>query len=267
MIKQIIHISDIHIRTTQLHELYRKQFQTFLDEAKEKLLSYSYDEIRFVITGDIFHQKITVSNEQTLLTSWFFNEITKIGKLVIIPGNHDFLENNISRIDSITPIVELLQNNNITYYKDKGVYSDDNIKWVVYSLYQHNEKPEFKKELGYKYVGLFHDPIQGMSTDMGYMFDNAYDKLNFIGCDIVLCGDIHKRTVLELLDGTKIVMIGSFLQNNFGETIKHHGYGMYDVNKNEYTFHDLPNEQPYLHFKITDIENIENGKEILLNLG
>lgn len=267
MIKQIIHISDIHIRTTQLHELYRKQFQTFLDEAKEKLLSYSYDEIRFVITGDIFHQKITVSNEQTLLTSWFFNEITKIGKLVIIPGNHDFLENNISRVDSITPIVELLQNSNIIFYKEKGVYDDDNVKWVVYSLYQHNEKPDFVKEEGYTYVGLFHDPIQGMSTDMGYMFDNVYDKLNFIGCDIVMCGDIHKRSVLELSDGTKIVMIGSFLQNNFGESIKHHGYGMYDVQKNDYTFYDLPNDQPYLHFKITDIEDIENGKEELLNLG
>lgn len=267
MVKQIIHISDIHIRTTQLHDLYRKQFQTFLDEVKEKLSSYKYDEIRFVITGDIFHQKITVSNEQTLLTSWFFTEITKIGKLVIIPGNHDFLENNILRIDSITPIVELLQNTNITYYKDKGVYDDDNIRWVVYSLYQHNEKPEFTKEDGFTYVGLFHDPIQGMSTDMGYSFDNSYDKLNFVGCDVILCGDIHLRQSFVLPSGAKGVMIGSMIQQNFGESIKHHGYGMYDVENNDYSFHDLPNDQPYLHFKITDVEDIENGKETLLNLG
>ncbi len=198
MIKQIIHLSDIHIRTNQLHELYRKQFQTFLDDVKGKLKQYSFNEIRFVITGDLFHQKITISNEQLLLSSWFFNEITKIGKLVIIPGNHDFLENNISRVDSITPLVELLKNPNICYYKDKGVYDDENIKWVVYSLYQHNERPEFKKEEGFKYVGLFHDPIQGMTTDMGYSFDDAYDKLNFFGCDIVLCGDIHKRNVITI---------------------------------------------------------------------
>ena len=252
MIKVIIHISDIHIRTNQLHDLYRRQFQIFLDDIKVKLKDFTHDEIRIVITGDIFHQKITISNEQTLLTSWFFSEITKIGRLVIIPGNHDFLENNIQRIDSITPIVELLSNPYINYYKDGGVFTDENIKWVVYSLYQHNEKPKFIKEKGFTYIGLFHDPIQGMSTDLGFIFDNGYDKLNFVGTDITMCGDIHKREVLELSDGTKIVMIGSFLQTSFGETIKHHGYGLYDVINNNYTFHDLPNEQPYLHFRIVN---------------
>ncbi len=267
MVKVIIHLSDVHIRTNQLHELYRTQFQVFIDDVKDKVKHYSFNEIRFVITGDLFHQKITISNEQLLLSSWFFNEITKIGKLVIIPGNHDFLENNISRVDSITPLVELLKNINISYYKDKGVYDDENIKWVVYSLYQHNEKPDFTKEEGFKYVGLFHDPIQGMSTDLGFMFDNAYDTLNFIGCNVVMCGDIHKRSRVDLSDGTKVIMIGSFLQNSFGETVKHHGYGMYDVLTDNYTFHDLPNEQPYLHFKIIDIKDIEDEKEVLLNLG
>ena len=170
MIKKIIHISDIHIKTNQLHDLYRIQFQRFLDDVKKNVSDYSYDEIRFVITGDIFHQKITISNEQILLSSWFFTEITRIGKLVMIPGNHDFLENNMDRIDSITPIVELLNNQNIFFYKDSGVYDDDDIRWVVYSLYNHNQKPQYVKDGGYKYVGLFHDPVQGLSTDMGFFF-------------------------------------------------------------------------------------------------
>jgi DNA repair exonuclease SbcCD nuclease subunit len=204
MIKQIVHLSDIHIRTTQFHDLYKNQFNSLIEELKIKLSKYEYEEIRIVLTGDIFHQKITVSNEQTLLASWFFSELAKIGKLIILPGNHDFLENNITRIDSITPIVELLRNENITYFKNMGVYDDENIKWVVYSLYNHNEKTNFVKEEAYTYVGLFHDPIQGMTTDMGYMFDTAYDKLNFIGCDIVLCGDIHKRNVLIIEDVMEI---------------------------------------------------------------
>ena len=62
-------------------------------------------------------------------------------------------------------------------------------------------------------------------------------------------------------------MIGSLIQQGYGESLKHHGYGMYDVQKDNYTFHDLINEQPYLHFKITDIKDIEDEKEILLNLG
>lgn len=198
MIKKIIHISDLHIRTFQLHELYKNQFIRLLDNIKEKISGYyDHNEIRVVITGDIAHQKINISNEQVMLTSWLLNELTKISKVIIIPGNHDFLENNTDRLDSISPIVELLNNPDIIYYKDSGVYDDENIKWVVYSLYQHNKKPVFDKEDGF-YIGLFHGPIQGFSTDLGYQFDDAYDKVNFYGCDIVLCGDIHKRAVVNL---------------------------------------------------------------------
>jgi len=42
---------------------------------------------------------------------------------------------------------------------------------------------------------------------------------------------------------------------------------VYDLPSDEYTFHDLQNEKPFLHFKITDITDIENEKEELLNLG
>lgn len=266
MIKKIIHIADLHIRTYQMHDLYRKQFEILIDELQIELLGLSNDEVRVVIAGDIAHQKINISNEQLMLTSWFVNELSKLGKVIIIPGNHDFLENNTQRLDSITPIVELLNNPNITYYKDMGVYEDDNVKWVVYSLYQHNQRPEFIKGKGL-YVGLFHGPIQGLSTDMGFEFEDAYDKLNFVDLDILLCGDIHKRQTFMLPNGGKGVMIGSVIQQNFGETVNHHGYGIYNVEENDYKFYDLKNEQPFLHFSISDIKDIENEKETDLNLG
>lgn len=267
MIKKIIHIADIHIRTIQLHDLYKKQFETFIYEVQKQTKDYTTEEIRIVIAGDIAHQKINISNEQIVLTSWFLNELTKYGRVVIIPGNHDFLENNTQRLDSIGPIVDLLNNHNISYYKNMGVYSDDNINWVVYSLYQHNNKPTYEKEDDKFYVGLFHGPIQGLSTDLGYTFEDAYDKLNFVGLDLLLCGDIHKRQTFKLPEGGKAIMVGSLIQQNFGETIKHHGYGVYEVEDDEYTFYDLPNEQPFMHFSISDIKDIENEKEELLNLG
>lgn len=268
MIKKIIHIADIHIRTIQLHELYKKQFELLLSELKEITNDYNYDEIRVVIAGDLAHQKINISNEQLMLTSWFINQLVeKIGKVVIIPGNHDFLENNTQRLDTITPIVELLDNDNILYYKDGGVYNDENINWVVYSLYEHNKRPEFTKEEGQFYVGLFHGPIQGLSTDLGFEFEDAYDRLNFVDLDLLLCGDIHKRQQFILPNGGKAVMVGSLIQQNFGETVKHHGFGVYDIKTDDYTFYDLPNESPFLHFKITDITDIDNEKEELINAG
>jgi DNA repair exonuclease SbcCD nuclease subunit len=272
MIKKIIHIADLHIRTIQMHELYKEQFETLIDEIREHNIVWrqegiQYEEIRIVVAGDIAHQKINISNEQLLLTSWFLKELSKYGKVVIIPGNHDFLENNTQRMDSITPVVQLLDDPTIVYYKDSGDYIDENIQWVVYSLYQHNARPEFTKNDTKLTVGLFHGPIQGLSTDLGFEFEDAYDRLNFVDLDLLLCGDIHKRQQWDLPNGGKAVMIGSLIQQNFGETIKHHGYGIYDVNTKDYTFHDLPNDQPFMHFKITDINDIENEQEELINLG
>jgi DNA repair exonuclease SbcCD nuclease subunit len=265
MIKKIVHLSDIHIRNNQLHDLYKKQFKEFLDDAQIQLLGHTPDEIRIVITGDIFHQKITVSNEQILLASWFLTELTKIGKVIIIPGNHDFLENNVDRMDTITPIVELLNNPEIRYYKDSGAYDDGSVEWIVYSLYQHNQRPEFTKRTDKFQVGLFHGPIQGMSTDLGFTFDDAYDRLNFVDLDLLLCGDIHLRQVFELPSKGQAVMIGSLIQQNFGENIKNHGYGIFDMETKKYSFHDLENKQPFLHFRINDIKDIETESEHLVN--
>jgi DNA repair exonuclease SbcCD nuclease subunit len=269
MVKKLIHIADLHIRTFQLHDLYKTQFNRLITELKNEVSGLNYDEVRVVIAGDVAHQKINISNEQMMLTSWFLNQLVEnIGKLVIIPGNHDFLENNTQRLDSITPIVELLGNENISYYKDSGVYKDDNINWVVYSLYQHNQRPEFGKSIdGEINVGLFHGVVQGMSTDMGFQFEDGYDRLNFVDLDVLLCGDIHKRQQFKLPNGGKGIMVGSLIQQNFGETVKHHGYGVYDVLNDDYKFIDLENEQPFLHFLIKDIKDIENEKEELLNIG
>jgi hypothetical protein len=65
----------------------------------------------------------------------------------------------------------------------------------------------------------------------------------------------------------KIVQVGSLVQQNFGETIKHHGFGIYHVDTNTYEFCDIENDSPFMHFEISDIKDIEDDKEILLNLG
>ena len=50
-------MADLHIRTFQLHELYKRQFELFLEDVKKQVSGYDYDEIRVVIAGDIAHQK------------------------------------------------------------------------------------------------------------------------------------------------------------------------------------------------------------------
>jgi hypothetical protein len=72
---------------------------------------------------------------------------------------------------------------------------------------------------------------------------------------------------IKMVKKIPIIQCGSLIQQNFGETVKHHGYGIYDVETNEYEFHDLQNDEPFLHFSISDINDIIDEKEIHLNLG
>ena len=171
----------------------------------------------------------------------------------------------MDRLHALTPIIDSLKNENIVYYKDRGVYEDENVSWCVYSQFQGNIPPDITEAKGHK-IGLFHDPVQGLTTDLGYDFgDHAYDVDKFRGLDIVLCGDVHKRSVFKIPNGKKGVMVGSVIQQNFGESVTNHGFGIYDIETDEYSFVDIHNPRPFLSFKITDISDIEHGKEVHLN--
>lgn len=62
MIKKIVHLADLHIRTFYHHDLYRLQFNDLIDKLRIELLGVSFEETRIVIVGDIAHQKINISN-------------------------------------------------------------------------------------------------------------------------------------------------------------------------------------------------------------
>ena len=259
MIKRLIHFSDYHLRLFKDHDLYKKITEQALSEWK------SLEPDRIVFTGDLVHSKNQLTPELIEFVRWLLIECSKIAKTILIAGNHDFLTSNLERLDSLTPIISSLNNPNIVYYRDRGVYEDGNVSWCVYSQFQGNIPPEIDTAKGYK-VGLFHGPINGLKTDLGFDFgEEAYDTKKFSGLDIVLCGDIHKRAVFEIPNGKKGVMIGSTIQNNMGESISNHGYGVYDVETDDYQFVDLPNPKPFLKFHINSFDNLVEGSERLVN--
>lgn len=209
MIKKIVHLADIHIRTMRLHDEYKEVFVTLLGQVTELLKDYERDEIRIVIAGDLVHQKIVISNEQLLLGTWFLRKLEEIAPLIIIAGNHDLLENNKDRMDSITPMVQFLPDANINYFKESKCYLDGNVVWCVYSIFEENERPDIESarlQFGddKTYIGLFHGPLIGSSTDIGYVIDHGYNLEIFNGCDIVMCGDIHKRATLNFKENKEI---------------------------------------------------------------
>lgn len=258
MINKIVHFSDLHIRLFKDHDLYK----SILIDALNQWKNIAPD--RIVFTGDLVHSKNQMTPELIEFVAWVLTECSKISKTIVIIGNHDFLENNMSRLDALTPIIESLQNENVVYLKNRGVYKDQNINWCVYSLMDHNIPPDIEKN-GKVNIGLFHGPVQGLTTDIGYKFDEGFDINKFAGCDLVLCGDIHKRQTFTIPGNKKAYMIGSTVQQNFGETVRKHGYGIYTVDKDEYEYVDLINPKPFLSFKIESIDDLVDGKERLLN--
>jgi len=190
MIKKIVHFSDLHVRLFKDHDLYRRILTDMLNQFKK------INPDRIVFTGDLVHSKNQMTPELVEFIAWVLTECSKIAKTIVIIGNHDYLENNDSRLDALTPVIDSLKNDNIVYLKNRGVYEDENVNWCVYSLVQHNIPPEIPQN-GKVNIGLFHGPIQGLKTDLGYSFgEESFDSSKFNGLEITLCGDIHKRQII-----------------------------------------------------------------------
>ena len=246
MVNKIVHFSDLHIRLFKDHDLYRNIMTNMLNQFQE------VKPDRIVFTGDLVHSKNQMTPELIEMVSWVLTECSKIAKTILIIGNHDFLENNMSRLDALTPIIDSLKNQSIIYYKNRGVFPDDNVQ------------PEIPNSQNVK-IGLFHGPVVGLTTDVGYKFEDGFDTSRFAGCDLVLCGDIHKRQVFDIPGNKRAYMVGSTIQQNFGETVRKHGYGIYDVSQDKYEFVDLENPKPFLVFKIKSIDDLVDGTEQLVN--
>lgn len=270
MVKKIIHLADVHIRNYRLHDEYKDVFKTLIKDIKNLVSSYEKNEVRIVIAGDLVHQKIVISNEQLVLGTLFLKRLEEIAPVIIIAGNHDLLENNKDRMDSITPMVNFLPNTDINYFKESKCYLDENIVWCVYSIFEGNKRPnieEARVEFGddKTYIGLFHAPIINAKSDLGYEFDHGSELKIFEGLDMAMLGDIHKRQTFNH-NGVIIAYPSSLIQQNFGENITKHGFLLWDVETKTFTEHDVENKYPYYQFKITSLDDLENNNETLINL-
>jgi len=276
-ITKVIHLADIHIRNFQRHQEYKEVITEFLKQAKEIVDENGKESTRICIVGDLVHSKITVSNEQNQLLSWFLRECDKICKTIIISGNHDFLENNKDRVDSLTPIVQMLELPNIIYldmelgYKG-GFYEDENIMWSLFSVFDNHTPIDIKlKKIEYSdkiFLSLFHGMTIGLKNESGFMFEHGKSLEMFDGSDAVLCGDVHLRQEQDY-NGIKIVQPGSLIQQNFGETVNSgHGFliwDLFDTTDITYEEHDISSDYGYYKFRINSLEDLNENVEEFVN--
>jgi DNA repair exonuclease SbcCD ATPase subunit/DNA repair exonuclease SbcCD nuclease subunit len=231
---KLAQISDIHIRGQQRHEEYKKAFDLLF----EQLLSNNVNAI--ICTGDIFHTKTeNITPEVITLMVWFFNKLAEIAPTHIILGNHDGNLKNANRQDTISPIIDAINNPFVKLYKKSGNYpliiqvnnSVIEAGWLnIFSLF---DKENYNKvypvsKKNFFNIALYHGAVNGCYTDGNFqMVDCDTDVSFFEDYDLVMLGDIHKKQFLgyrntagfEVEKSLKpwIGYPGSLIQQNYGE--------------------------------------------------
>ena len=198
----ILHIADIHIRNLKRHEEYRNVFQKVYDVCRKKVEENKNTII--YLAGDIVHAKTDMTPELVDLVTEFLDTLSRIAPTILIAGNHDCNLNNMSRMDALSPIVSLINDdfNNLFYLKETGVYELENVDFVVNSVYENPENFILAKDVnsGNKTkIVLYHGPVDRAATDAGVLMKHNQVKVEmFDGFDYGLFGDIHKFQYLDV---------------------------------------------------------------------
>lgn len=274
MIEKIIHMADLHLpqETTET-----RPYDKMIDKLIETVITQieTPENTRIVIVGDIFHNKIRTTNEAKTLFHHLLNYLDKICPTYIVAGNHDMLQNNRDRMDSITPTFGIDGvYSNVTYldktleYKS-GLIQDDNVIFALYSMFEDFTKPEMGNirvdNPDKRIIGLYHGDIAGSVTDLGRMSDSGIDTEWFKDCDCVMAGHIHRFQEIKK-NGVPIVYPGSVFQQDFGENTTGHGFAVWNLGDMTYKHVEVENVYRMFKFSANSYEDVENDCEKLLNL-
>ena len=198
MITKIFCLADIHIPNNEEQRPYSEMLKQAIAEVYKQTKELNKDEFRIVVAGDVFHNKIRTSNEAIETFHMMLNYLNAIGKTYIIAGNHDMLENNLDRLDSISPTFGIKDVYPNIIYLDKeldyksGLYEDENITFALYSIFDSFNRPYGIDKCKNTVVGLYHGDVAGSVTDSGRCSENGINPLLFNGCKVVIAGHIHK---------------------------------------------------------------------------
>ena len=245
---KIYHISDVHIRTLKRHREYRHVFENMFNHINQTKTENSIA----VVTGDIVHSKLDMSPELIRMLTDFFRGFN-IPTIVIL-GNHDMNLNNLYREDALSPVLDMIKNDNIVFIKDNGVFDFAGITWnhmavdVEPAQYVNGNDIETDNIK----IALHHGAVHNAKTDIGYEISNEHVTTElFNGHDMTLLGDIHKPA--QFLTDT-IAYPGSLIQQNHGEALDH-GILIWDVKTQKADFVEIHNDYGYVTIE-TDGPNI-----------
>ena len=274
MISKILQIADIHIPNDCSKRPYDKMLNSFLRQLYvNEIQGHNESEIRIVLCGDTFRNKDRTTNEAKAMFHSMLNYLNEMCRTYIFAGNHDMLENNHDKMDSINPTFEIENVYENVVYLDKyldfksGYLEDDNVIWTLFSMHDNFAPANVEHSMypDHKIVGLYHGDVKGAVTDVGRMCDSGIDTSLFAECDCVMAGHIHKFQELKK-NGVPIVYAGSLFQQDEGENTTGHGYVVWDMETMTYKHVEVENDYRIFKFKADSYETFENDVEELINL-
>ena len=274
----IVHLADIHIPNNLEKEFYQDEYSNVLNNLDIDLKNRFHIKRRttcIVIAGDIFDMDHGLGNKlhpnAIALFKNFIKNISKRGTLVLISGNHD---NNITHQDNDGKVIDILSSvindtdnvgKDIFYLKDTGIYKLGNLLLYHTSVFDIDKTEKYEdrlkflqnriddnklKHIGLLHIGLLHCGVDGQSLQNGFIMKGcAYKICDLDKYDICCLGDTHKQQFL----GSKknIGYPNSLVQQNQGESLKEHGYILWDLETLEGTFYEIPNEYGYVTVDLT----------------
>jgi DNA repair exonuclease SbcCD ATPase subunit/DNA repair exonuclease SbcCD nuclease subunit len=269
MYDTIIHISDIHIRRgAGRYQEYLNVFENFKQYLKKNHKIQQNSAI-IVITGDIFHDKGLTDGYSLSLFYKLLSIAGSSAPTIIISGNHDMKQDDESNPDIIELLTKKIDDENIFYLKDSGIYEFDNIGIGLQNIQDVVDRgnttglnkdispfplPEFSSSVTYK-IALCHVAIDEVC---GYYRDKSLISLkHFDGYDYILLGDIHKRQY-----GTSWGYSGSLIQQNFGEAINHGGL-LWDLDNRCVKPFDIMNHVAFLTLNLKNDIYYMSGDKVL----
>jgi DNA repair exonuclease SbcCD ATPase subunit/DNA repair exonuclease SbcCD nuclease subunit len=273
--KYIIHLSDIHIRLNYRHLEYRDVFKNLYYEIDK--LRLSFNEALIIITGDLLHDKTSLTSECIILCNEFLNELSNRFKTIIIPGNHDGFLNNSEKIDNISGILYGKNMKNIVYLKYSQIYECDNIIFGISSVFDNQFiKAEDINNNKIK-IALYHGMVGNVKLQNLCASKGEKTIEDFKGYDFVLLGDIHKYQYLN--EENTIAYASSLISQNYSETDIYHGFLLWNIENKSSKYYIIKNDwhykrcylkenKIYVDDKIYDINNdLDNLKNDLPKKG
>lgn len=270
-IKRIYHISDLHIRSVDAakrYEEYNNVFGRFISFLKERA---TVDTV-VVITGDIFHTKNKLCPSSVDLFLSFIKRIAELMPLYMIIGNHDLRMDKPDEPDMLKPLLQFA-NDNILYMDKCGYYCSPGCD-VGFSTIPINEMldkgntsglmdnlsdtkfpssdgfPEYiKHKVALCHVSVgWEVPIEWFGTGYDYLMlgDIHIQNINngrMVEMDVDVTEHIYHIARYHKKSGDMMWgYSGSMIQQNFGESVRGHGFIEWDIENGVANTYNVKND-------------------------